>query len=217
MIQAVSGRVTPLRAAWLLLAALGSGLAPAGCASSLPIRRPLPLMGHTNVPAATMASWFGARTTVAYRASEPIEALAAYFVEEAAAERVRGDLAFVQAVHETNWFAFTGRVDPAANNFAGIGATDSGGEPHRFLDARTGVRAQIQHLRAYGDPDATTCTAPPLQHECVAPRFHLVNPKGRARTWQQMGNGNWATDPRYAEKILMLYRDLRQYARLPEW
>lgn len=174
-------------------------------------------MGPAEVAAPTMAAWFHDRTDVEYRATVPVEALAVYFVEEGAFERVRGDLAFVQAVHETNWFGFTGTVDPSFNNFAGIGATDSGGRPNRFPDARTGIRAQVQHLRAYADPSATSCDVPPLRQPCVDPRFQFVRPKGKAGTWQQMGNGNWATDPKYAVEILTLYHDLRSFAGLAPW
>ncbi len=67
------------------------------------------------------------------------------------------------------------------------------------------MRAQIQHLRAYPDPAALTCTMPPLANPCVDPRFHLVAPKGKASTWNQMGNGNWATATTYAANILSLY------------
>jgi hypothetical protein len=114
-------------------------------------------------------------------------------------------------VLETGWFRFAGSVPAWYNNFAGIGATGPGGVPAQFPDARTGVRAQIQHLRAYADPTATTCTVPPLHNPCVDPRFALVLPKGKAPTWNQMGNGNWATSTTYASKILALYQEMRTF------
>ena len=113
----------------------------------------------------------------------------------------------MQSIVETGWFRFTGSIPAAYNNFAGIGATDTNPAPAIFVDARTGVRAQIQHLRAYADPTATACRVPPLHNPCVDPRFDLVVPKGKAATWNQMGNGNWATDPTYANSILTLYRE----------
>jgi len=36
-------------------------------------------------------------------------------------------------------------------------------------------------------------------------------PKGKATTWNQMGNGNWATDPVYASKILTLYAEAKTF------
>ena len=126
-----------------------------------------------------------------------------------------GDVAFIQGVVETGWYRFTGSVPAWKNNFAGIGATDTSPAPASFPDARTGVRAQIQHLRAYADPSATACTAPPLHNACVDPRFNLVTPKGKATTWGSMGNGNWASSTTYAATILRLYDEARAFNGLP--
>jgi flagellum-specific peptidoglycan hydrolase FlgJ len=41
-----------------------------------------------------------------------------------------------------------------------------------------------------------------------------VAPKGKAPTWNQFGNGIWATDPGYAAKILNLYSDMLASAGL---
>ena len=101
------------------------------------------------------------------------------YLEEGQAEGVRGDIAFVQSIIETGWFSFGGRVPPDANNFSGLGATDGTSSYATFADARTGVRAQIQHLRAYADATATSCTQPPLHNDCVDPRFNLVSAEGQ--------------------------------------
>jgi hypothetical protein len=170
------------------------------------------IMGANRVSAAAIAAWFNTRTPRppgTYAATVPVEQLAAIFVEEGAAEGVTGDVAFVQSVVETGWFRFSGSIPAAFNNFAGIGATDTNPAPAMFSDARTGVRAQIQHLRAYADPSAVTCTVPPLRNPCVDPRFALVIPKGRAPTWNQMGNGNWASASTYANSILTLFAELQ--------
>jgi hypothetical protein len=100
-------------------------------------------------------------------------------------------------------------VPPSANNFAGIGATDSTQAYNTFRSARIGVRAQIQHLRAYADPGVTRAK---LANPLESPRFDLVQPKGKAPTWGHMGGGNWATDPHYSQKILTLYQDLLNHA-----
>jgi len=173
---------------------------------------PVPIMGPARLTAGQLASWFNGRQvgiTGSYRASVPVETLAAYYVDEGVAEGVTGDVAFVQAVVETGWFRFAGLVRPEDNNFAGIGATDTGPSPAAFPDARTGVRAQIQHLRAYADASAYACTVPPLHNPCVDPRFALVLPKGKAPAWNQLGNGNWATASTYAASILTLYDEAR--------
>jgi len=172
----------------------------------------VPVMGTYSVPAATIAAWYRASASVTYRGSVPVETLAALFVFEGAREGVRGDIAFAQAVLETGWFGFPGSVPPGHNNFAGIFV---GGVPASFGSASEGVRAQIQHLRAYADPAATHCAVPPLNAPCVDPVFHAVIPKGKAPTWNAMGNGNWASAPDYASKVLNLYNGMRAFAGLP--
>ena len=171
----------------------------------------VPVMGAPRLSAGQLFAWFVAKAPPGYRATVEGGTLVNLFYAEGAAEGVRADMAFIQGIVETGWYRFTGSVPPTHNNFAGIGATDSGGAPAAFPDARTGVRAQIQHLRAYADATATTCTVPPLANPCVDPRFHLVGPKGKAPTWNQMGNGNWATSTTYATTILNLYSQALQF------
>jgi hypothetical protein len=172
------------------------------------------IIGSARLTPAQLVAWFNGRTPRppgSYAATVPIEALADYFVGEGTAERVTGDIAFVQSVVETGWFRFDGMVHASSNNFAGIGATEAGAAPAAFPEARTGVRAQIQHLRAYADPTATACAVPPLAYPCVDPRFHLVLPKGRAATWNRLGNGNWASAAGYGANILALFEEAKVY------
>jgi hypothetical protein len=161
-----------------------------------------------------IVDWWNAQGRPTYRASVPIDQLVTLYLEEGQAEGVRGDVAFVQSIIETGWFSFSGRVPPSANNFSGLGATDGTTLYAVFADARTGVRAQIQHLRAYADATATSCTMPPLHNGCVDPRFNLVSPKGKAPNWNQFGGGVWATDPTYASKVLNIYTSLLNSAGL---
>ena len=51
-------------------------------------------------------------------------------------------------------------------------------------NVRTGVRAQIQHMKAYADATITKNT---LSSPCVDPRFDLVNPKGSAPYVEWLG------------------------------
>jgi hypothetical protein len=74
--------------------------------------------------------------------------IASWFLKIGEKYGVRGDAAFCQSIHETNWFLYGGDVKPEQNNFAGIGAT--GGVPgNHFATVEEGVTAQIQHLFAY--------------------------------------------------------------------
>ena len=179
-----------------------------------PTTSPVAIMGAPRLTAGQIVAWFNGRQPRppgAYAATVPLETMTTFFIQEGAAEGVTGDVAFMQSVVETAWFRFSGSIPASANNFAGIGATDTDPHPATFPDAGTGVRAQIQHLRAYADPSALTCTVPPLHNPCVDPRFDLVTPKGKAPTWNQMGNGNWASASTYATSILSLYTEALQY------
>jgi hypothetical protein len=151
---------------------------------------PAAIMGPSRLTGTQLAVWFNARQprpSGVYAASVPIENLAQYFVEEGSAEGVTGDVAFMQSIVETGWFRFNGSVPAWKNNFAGIGATDTNPDPAVFPDARTGVRAQIQHLRAYADPSAYGCSVPPLHNSCVDPRFDLVSPQGQGADLESDG------------------------------
>ena len=175
----------------------------------------LPIMAASRLTAEQIVAWFAVRQSQvpgSYAATVPVDVMARLFVDEGAAEGVTGDAAFMQSVVETGWFRFTGLVPAAANNFAGLGTTDVNPMTAFFADARTGVRAQIQHLRTYADPAAVSCTMPPLHNPCVDPRFDLVTPKGKAPNWNQLGNGNWASAPTYASSILSLYDDAIRFA-----
>lgn len=108
--------------------------------------------------------------------------LAEIFLEEGEKEGVRGDGAFCQALIETGYFRFNGDVRPEQHNYAGLGAT-GGVTGLSFVDDRTGVRAQIQHLKAYA-------STKPLCQACVDPRYRYVN-KGCAPTFEQL-SGKWA-------------------------
>ena len=114
---------------------------------------------------------------------ESIESIVGYFWEEAAAEGVRADVALAQSLHETAYFQFGGDVIPEQFNFAGLGTTGGGVKGNYFESARIGVRAQIQHLKAY----ASTA---PLNRPCVDQRFNLVS-RGCAPTLSGL-SGRWA-------------------------
>ena len=195
-----------------LTVACGSGpTSPSGTGGPAADLPSVPVMGSARLSASQLVAWFNRRQPQPagiYGATEPVEALASYFIDEGVREGVAGDVAFVQSIIETGWFRFSVAVPGSKNNFAGIGAVDgSPGDAASFPDARTGVRAQIQHLRAYADPSAISCTVPPLHSPCVDPRFALVTPKGRAALWNQFGSGIWASSSTYGNDILTRYQE----------
>lgn len=190
-----------------------------GVAACAPAKDPapgtVPVMGQSSLTWEQLAAFFWANQPPGSPClTVSVEALTSYFVWEGNVEDVRGDIAFAQSIVETGWFRYGGQVQCWQNNYAGIGATDGGPQGASFPDANTGVRAQIQHLRAYADASATSCTEPPLHTPCVDPRFDLVNPKGKAPTWNDMGNGNWATSSSYSSSVLNLYNRMRTYSGL---
>jgi len=129
-----------------------------------------------------------------------VERLAQLYIDEAQMEGVNHDIAFVQMIKETGWLNFSGSVPPEYNNFGGIGSTKPGEKGHRFEDEQTGVRAHIQHLKAYASKE-------PLNNPLVDPRYHLV-PKGTAPTVSKL---KWATDPNYNNDLIDLLRRMYRF------
>lgn len=130
--------------------------------------------------------------------------------EEGELEGVNHDIAFCQMCIETGFLRFGKDIQPEQNNFASLGAaivnspisqTNTSGAS--FASPQMGVRAHIQHLKAYA------CNAPLFQ-PLVAPRFHLVA-RGIAPKLAQL-TGRWAIDPLYDRKILALLRRLYESA-----
>lgn len=134
-----------------------------------------------------------------------IERFAQIFYEEANAEGVKAEVAFTQCMKETGFLKYGGDVLPNQYNFAGIGAT---GAVHgaQFKDVRTGIRAQIQHLKAYASTS-------PLNNACVDPRFNLVTRNTAPYVeWlgiQENPNGyGWASAKNYGYDIVGMVKVL---------
>ncbi len=123
----------------------------------------------------------------------------AYLIE-CRKEGVNSDVAFVQMCHETNFLRFGNQVKLSQNNFAGIGATDNGATGLSFKSIDVGVRAQVQHLKAYASKAR-------LNGRLVDPRFDKVK-RGSAVYVSQLGRGKWASDPNYANKLLAKLNEL---------
>jgi len=176
----------------------------------------IPVMGDSELTADQVTAWFESRN-VKYRLSGGISIgdLVQMYFEEGKAEHVRPELAFAQSIIETG--SFGNALD---NNYSGIGACDScQGEP-TFPTPRDGVRGQIQLLRNYADPTsrASNLANPPSptiygnDPVAAAQAYDTFFAKGRTPTWNVMGNGNWATDPGYAQKVLTVYFQMVSFA-----
>ena len=118
--------------------------------------------------------------------------IALMYIEEAKKEGINHDIAFSQMCLETGFLKFGGDVDPGQNNFCGLGVTGGGVKGLSFDDKRSGIRAHIQHLKAYASTDN-------LNQKLVDQRFHYVK-RGIAKNVNELA-GKWAMDKHYGSKI----------------
>lgn len=124
-----------------------------------------------------------------------------FYISEGKTEGIRGDLAFAQSCLETGNFTFVGSaVKLAQNNFCGMGVTKNGLTGSSFSSPQIGIRAQIQHLKAYANKEA-------LVNKCVDPRFQYVE-RGCIPNIDTLGiqeNQNrqgWSAGKNYGPQIL---------------
>lgn len=120
------------------------------------------------------------------------EEIARVYVEESIDEGINHDIAFCQMILETGFLNYGGSVGKSQNNFCGLGATSSSSRGESFPDVRTGIRAHIQHLKAYASHDD-------ISKESVDRRFRFVK-RGSAKTIYAL-KGRWAMDPHYDKKL----------------
>lgn len=129
------------------------------------------------------------------------------YLSEGEAEGVRGDVAFAQSCLETGNFGFSGSaVTLEQNNFCGMGVTSNGMKGISFESAQLGIRAQVQHLKAYA------CTEE-LVNGNVDPRFKYVA-RGVAPYVEWLGiqenpqGKGWAAGAGYGAKIVAILKDM---------
>lgn len=138
------------------------------------------------------------------RISVSPEELVSYYYEEGKREGIRPDVAFCQALKETGFFRYGGTVVPDQNNYCGLGTTSASVRGAYFPTAQIGVRAHIQHLKAY------TSTQKP-QEKVVDPRYTLVRSSYGSRTlenWEEL-NGRWAVPGNgYGQSILSMHKNI---------
>lgn len=129
------------------------------------------------------------------------------YLSEGFIEGVRGDVAFAQSCLETGNFTFEGSaVTLDQNNFAGIGVTRNGMKGNSWPSPKVGIRAQIQHLKAYASTED-------LKGECVDPRFKYVN-RGSAKYVEWLGiqenpdHCGWAAGKDYGTTIRKILNNI---------
>ncbi|HCR83799.1 MAG TPA: glucosaminidase [Lachnospiraceae bacterium] len=172
-----------------------------------------PIMGKSPVTVEQLVTYFKSSGET-YPSKElqkggagSIETFCQMYYDEAVAEEVRPEVAFVQTMKETGWLQYGGDASIEQFNFAGLGTTGGGVAGESFADVRTGIRAQIQHLKAYATGDA-------LNQECVDDRYEYVT-KGCAPyvEWlgqrENPGGYGWATAERYGYSIVDMISKLK--------
>ena len=147
------------------------------------------IMGSSDVSISQMAALFHASgheypaEVYSSRGASTIEDFCQIVYEESASEGVKAEVLFSQAMVETGWLQFGGSVSAEQCNFGGLGAVSTSVAGASFPNVRIGLRAQVQHLKAYASTD-------PLTNSCVDPRFNFIK-RGVAPTVEDL-NGRWA-------------------------
>ena len=132
-----------------------------------------------------------------------IEAFCQIVYDEAVKEGVKPEIVFGQAMKETGYLQFGGAVKIEQFNFAGLGATGGSVAGAKFNNVAEGIRAQVQHLKAYASKDSLT-------QETIDQRFNLVT-RGSAPYVEWLGqkenpNGfGWATAWNYGISLMNQY------------
>lgn len=171
------------------------------------------ITGENGVTVDQMVAYYQAHTTYPsfYKGSDAptLKKFCTIYYNECQAENIRVEVAFVQAMKETNFLRYTGDVDISQYNFAGIGATGGGVKGNSFPSVTIGVRAQVQHLKAYANKE-------PLNQACVDPRFQYVA-RGNSPYVEWLGipdnpyGKGWATAQNYGSSILTMIDMLKSY------
>lgn len=125
--------------------------------------------------------------------------IAGLYIEEATAEGVNYEIAFSQMCLETGFLRYDGQVHPNQFNFCGLGVVGHRTQGLTFPSERIGIRAHIQHLKAY----ASTAG---LRRKLVDSRFRFVH-RGSIKSIDGLA-GKWATDRHYGHKLQSLLKRL---------
>lgn len=160
------------------------------------------IMGTAVATAEQMRAYLKAKNP---KAAQSILDMIPLYLSEGQAEGVRGDIAFAQSCLETGNFTFSGSsVTLSQNNFCGMGVTSNGMKGNSFDTPQLGIRAQIQHLKAYASTES-------LKNPCIDPRFKYVT-RGCAEYVEWLGQQEnpqgkgWAVGAGYGEKILSILK-----------
>ncbi|AHH10710.1 glucosaminidase domain-containing protein [Borrelia coriaceae] len=137
-----------------------------------------------------------------YLEAEYVKTIAQTYIDEAIIEGINYDIAYAQMLLETGILKFNGIVSKEQHNFSGIGATDNFTKGNSFSNIKEGIRAHIQHLKAYASRQK-------INSNMVDPRFYLVQ-RGSAPTIYDL-TGKWAKDQFYDKKLKKILLGLLEF------
>lgn len=110
-----------------------------------------------------MVNYYNAKASypVYYAATDApdIRTFCQIYYDEATKEGVDPALAFTQSMKETAFLKFTGQVKIEQFNFAGMGVTNASTNGDSYQNVREGIRAHVQHLKAYAVKNPTFSNA----------------------------------------------------------
>ena len=171
------------------------------------------IMGESSVSEEQMISFFQKSNQkypceeLGRGGAETINSFCQMICEEAQIEGVKSEVVFAQIMLETGYLQFGGDVKIEQFNFGGLGATGNGAQGASFPNVRTGIRANVQHLKCYGSTSS-------LRNPLVDPRWgEWLRNKAPYVQWLSIpqnpyGTG-WASDPMYGDKILNIISALK--------
>ena len=171
--------------------------------------------GQTTVSLAQMTSQYNAHGSEYPSASlkeggaETIDDFCTIILEEANAEGVRGEVVLRTGNARDRMASVRRRfrnLPVQLRRTRNHGRRRSG--RMAYPDVRTGIRAQVQHLKAYACDES-------LNQDCVDTRFNMVQ-RGSAPYVEWLGQqenpngGGWAAGANYGEKLLNLLSNLKE-------
>ncbi len=169
------------------------------------------IMGSSDLTVSEMVSYYNARYTYpsdvySSKGASTAKKFFTILKQEAEAEGVKTEVLFAQVILETGGLQFGGDVKAEQCNFGGLGAVGGGASGETYANVQTGLRAQVQHLKAYASTED-------LNNTCVDTRFKYVT-RGTAPyvEWLSIPNNpygtGWASDASYGTKLLNIINSL---------
>jgi N-acetylmuramoyl-L-alanine amidase len=156
------------------------------------------IMGQTEVTKEQMVKYF--KINNSSKSDAYIDTFITCLMKEASIEGIRAEIALAQTMYETNNFKYTGAIKENQNNFFSLSDNSGSKNGASFKDISTGIRAGIQHLKAYASKET-------LKQAVVDPRYKQVT-KGCAPYVEWLGAKEnpyglgWTSVKNYGNEII---------------